>query len=164
MGRELVQQFAVGDVPEIRLAEDAGLAGRRGQQLAVAGKLQIGHRPADSRERADHRLIVEPDEPAKARFKSFEKLLRPRDELYDVAIIIDHNGLGSADSKVIPGRGSCVFMHIWRKKGRGTDGCTAMARWDLEKILEWLDPARKPVLVQLTKAELVKRKIPWALP
>jgi L,D-peptidoglycan transpeptidase YkuD (ErfK/YbiS/YcfS/YnhG family) len=96
-------------------------------------------------------------------WKSFEKLMR-NDPLYDTAVIVDHNSLGTTDVTPIAGRGSCIFLHVWRKKGRGTDGCTAMARGDLDKTLEWLDPAKKPVLIQLPKTETVKRRAAWGLP
>ena len=96
-------------------------------------------------------------------YKTAEPLLRD-DGLYDVALLVDHNNLGDGSKRVIPGRGSCVFLHVWKRKGRATDGCTAMARLDLEKILEWLEPQKRPVLVQLPKEEWIKRKFPWGLP
>jgi L,D-peptidoglycan transpeptidase YkuD (ErfK/YbiS/YcfS/YnhG family) len=96
-------------------------------------------------------------------YQTAEPLFR-EDDRYDVAILVDHNALGDGKRAVIPGRGSCVFLHVWKKKGRATNGCTAMARWDLEKILEWLEPEKHPVLVQLPKEEWVKRRLPWGLP
>ncbi len=96
-------------------------------------------------------------------FESAEPLLRD-DGLYDVALLVDHNGLGDVKRRVIPGRGSCAFLHVWKRKGRATDGTTAMARWDIEKILEWLEPDKHPVLIQLPKEEWVKRRYPWGLP
>ena len=103
-------------------------------------------------------------DPAPARtYKSAEPMVRD-DGLYEIGVLIDQNGFGDTSAQVIPGRGSCAFLHVWKRKGRGTQGCTAMARPDLEKIVEWLDPARRPVLVQLPLEELVKRRIPWRLP
>jgi L,D-peptidoglycan transpeptidase YkuD (ErfK/YbiS/YcfS/YnhG family) len=96
-------------------------------------------------------------------YKTAERMLRD-DGLYDVGVLVDHNALGDAARAPIAGRGSCVFLHVWRKKGRGSAGCTAMARWDIEKVLEWLDPAKKPVLVQLPRDEMIKRRLPWGLP
>lgn len=96
-------------------------------------------------------------------YRSAEPMLRD-DGLYEIGLLVDQNGFGDTSAKVIPGRGSCAFLHVWKRKGRGTQGCTAMARADLEKIVEWLDPARRPVLVQLPLEELVKRRIPWRLP
>lgn len=103
------------------------------------------------------------DPPQERRYRSAEPMLRD-DGLYEVGLLIDQNGFGDTSAQVIPGRGSCAFLHVWKRKGRGTQGCTAMARPDLEKLVEWLDPARRPVLVQLPLEELVKRRIPWRLP
>jgi D-alanyl-D-alanine dipeptidase len=118
----------------------------------------------DPRSTRYNRLVDVSAEPEDGRdWRTAEVMLRD-DGLYDVGVLIDHNALGDGKKQVIAGRGSCVFLHIWRKKGRGTAGCTAMARWDLEKVVEWLDPSRSPVLVQLPRDEWIKRRIPWGLP
>jgi L,D-peptidoglycan transpeptidase YkuD (ErfK/YbiS/YcfS/YnhG family) len=52
----------------------------------------------------------------------------------------------------IPGGGSCIFLHLWPGPGRSTAGCTAMAERDLKEVLEWLDPAKEPRLVQTLTA------------
>jgi D-alanyl-D-alanine dipeptidase len=78
-----------------------------------------------------------------ADWNSSEHMLRS-DELYRWGIVVDHNS-----NPAQPGAGSCIFMHIWRGPGQGTVGCTAMPREQIESILAWLDPARKPMLVQL---------------
>jgi D-alanyl-D-alanine dipeptidase len=55
-------------------------------------------------------------------------------------------------------------MHIWRGPGQPTVGCTAMAQADLESLLGWLDPERKPLLVQLPAAQYQKLRHRWNLP
>ena len=80
-------------------------------------------------------------------------------DLYHWGIVVDHN-----DHPAVPGGGSCIFLHIWRGAGQGTVGCTAMPQAELESLLAWLDPARKPLLVQLPAAsygQLIER---WKLP
>jgi L,D-transpeptidase catalytic domain len=74
---------------------------------------------------------------------SSEHMLRS-DELYRWGIVVDHNS-----SPARPGAGSCIFLHIWRGPGQGTVGCTAMPQEQIEIMLGWLDPARKPLLVQM---------------
>lgn len=96
-------------------------------------------------------------------FKTAEPMQRD-DAQYDIGVLVDHNALGDTARTPIAGRGSCIFLHVWRRKGRGTAGCTAMARWDLEKVIEWLDPKKHPILVQLPREEMLKRKLPWGLP
>jgi D-alanyl-D-alanine dipeptidase len=89
---------------------------------------------------------------------SSERMLRP-DELYRWGIVVDHN-----TNPTRPGSGSCIFLHIWRGQGQGTVGCTAMPREQLESILAWLDPVRKPLLVQLPERQYKNLKKKWGLP
>ncbi len=76
--------------------------------------------------------------------------MRDAGEAYRWGVVVDHNGTIPGDAKLPrPGGGSCVFLHIWSSHDQGTAGCTAMSQTDLETLLTWLDPARKPLLVQL---------------
>lgn len=90
---------------------------------------------------------AEPNEPEK-RWTSFERMKRP-DHLYELGIVIQYN-----DNPVVPGKGSAVFMHIWREAGAPTAGCTAMTRGNLLELLRWLKPAKHPVLIQAPADEL----------
>ena len=85
--------------------------------------------------------------------------MRRSDDLYRWGIFVDHNA-----NPPVPGKGSCIFMHIWRGPGQPTVGCTAMPQEKLESLLGWLDPARKPLLVQLPEAEYQKLRKHWRLP
>ena len=91
-------------------------------------------------------------------WNSSERMLRP-DELYRWGLVVDHNA-----DPVTPGSGSCIFMHIWRGPGRGTVGCTAMPQDKLELVLAWLDPAKKPLLVQVPLPQYESLKKRWNLP
>lgn len=81
-------------------------------------------------------------------WKSFERMKR-NDHLYELGIIVKHNM-----RPVVSGRGSAIFLHVWSAKGKATSGCTAMSKEDLEIILRWLDPSKRPVLIQIPKSEL----------
>lgn len=61
-------------------------------------------------------------------------------------------------------RGSCIFLHVWASPRSPTAGCTAMDAAMLEDIVRWLDPARRPMLVQLPVAERDRLRVAWALP
>lgn len=74
-------------------------------------------------------------------WKSHETMKR-KDWLYKWLAVILSN------EKNIPGKGSMDFLHVWRAKGKGTAGCTALAEGDLLKILRWLDPTKEPLMVQ----------------
>lgn len=54
-----------------------------------------------------------------------EKLHRA-DPLYDIIMVTDWNWPGA-----IPGKGSAIFLHQWRRPGFATAGCIAMSRRDL---------------------------------
>jgi L,D-peptidoglycan transpeptidase YkuD (ErfK/YbiS/YcfS/YnhG family) len=92
--------------------------------------------------------------------------MRNAGESYRWGVVVDHNGIVMVDNAnpPEPGDGSCVFLHIWHSHDQGTAGCTAMAQIDLENLLTWLDPMRKPLMVQLpepTYERLINR---WMLP
>ncbi|OPY74289.1 MAG: hypothetical protein A4E64_02376 [Syntrophorhabdus sp. PtaU1.Bin058] len=92
------------------------------------------------------------------RWGSHEEMLR-KDGLYKMGIFVGHNV-----HPPIPGRGSCIFIHIRRAQSQGTAGCTAMAESYLQAILRWLDPAGNPVLVQLPRSEYERYRRVWNLP
>lgn len=48
-----------------------------------------------------------------------------------------------------PYAGSALFLHVWRAKGVGTAGCTAVSRDAMLDILQRLDPGKSPAFVQL---------------
>ena len=85
--------------------------------------------------------------------------MRRADDLYRWGILVDHNA-----NPPVPGGGSCIFMHMWRGPGQPTVGCTAMPQADLELLLGWLDPERKPLLVQLPAVQYQKLRHRWNLP
>lgn len=72
---------------------------------------------------------------------SYENLLRP-DGMYKYGIVIEYN-----TGPVVAGKGSAIFVHLWREPGEPTAGCVAMDEASLLRILAWLDPAKRPVIV-----------------
>jgi len=91
-------------------------------------------------------------------WKSAEKMKR-KDHLYKWVINIEQN-----TPSVLKGAGSCIFFHVWRRKDSPTQGCTAMREEDILKILKWLDPKKKPHLVQLPEKVYRKVKSKWKIP
>jgi D-alanyl-D-alanine dipeptidase len=92
--------------------------------------------------------------------------MRSAGESYRWGIVVNHNGtVTNANARpAVPGGGSCIFLHIWKSSEQGTVGCTAMPQIELETLLIWLDPKRRPLLVQLPAQEygsLIQR---WKLP
>ncbi len=73
-------------------------------------------------------------------------------------------GLVSGFNSELDANNSCVFMHVWRSKDKGTAGCTAMEKDNLENILTILDSTKKPVIVQLPRQAYNNVKELWGLP
>ncbi len=86
-------------------------------------------------------------------WSSSETMMRS-DDLYRWGIVVQHN------TPAISMGGSCIFFHIWSGPGRATAGCTAMKASDLLPLLQWLDPDKEPVLVQLPREvyDQIRRK------
>lgn len=59
--------------------------------------------------------------------------LRRADPMYDLILITDWNWPVS-----VPGHGSAIFLHRWRRPGAPTAGCVAMAAEDLLWIAQRL--------------------------
>ena len=63
---------------------------------------------------------------------SAERLWR-EDALYDVVVVLDYN-----ERPRVRGRGSAIFMHVARPGYAPTEGCIALARAHLLRLLERL--------------------------
>ena len=72
--------------------------------------------PADP----DYNLMVRRPHPYR-----HERLTRP-DPMYDAILTTDWNW-----PHAVPGRGSAIFVHTWRRPGHPTAGCVAFAQADL---------------------------------
>jgi L,D-peptidoglycan transpeptidase YkuD (ErfK/YbiS/YcfS/YnhG family) len=84
--------------------------------------------------------------------------MRRTDDLYRLVVWVGHN-----DAPVVPGGGSCIFLHLRSGPEATTAGCTAFDLEPMERLLRWLDPASRPVLVQLPAAEY-RSHAAWGLP
>lgn len=91
-------------------------------------------------------------------WKSSEKMIEVG-FLYSLGAVIEHNS-----NPPIPGKGSCIFLHIARENFQGTAGCTAMQERDLNALVSWLDIEKKPLIVQLPLQEYQQRQRSWHLP
>lgn len=80
----------------------------------------------------------------KGKWKSAENMNIPA---YTYGFVINYN------TKRIPYKGSAIFFHIGTSY---TLGCTATSETNVVKILKWLDPKKKPVIIQTPIQELNK--------
>ncbi|MFG1477535.1 L,D-transpeptidase family protein [Xanthobacter sp. V4C-4] len=71
---------------------------------------------------------------------SHERLWR-EDGLYDLLLVLDHN-----TRPRVAGRGSAVFVHVARPGLRPTEGCVALPRAELRRLLARLRPGARLVI------------------
>lgn len=71
---------------------------------------------------------------------SHEALRRP-DPLYDLVLITDWNY-----PDAVPGKGSAIFVHTWRKPRHPTAGCIAFAQSHLLWIAKRIRPGTRLIL------------------
>jgi L,D-peptidoglycan transpeptidase YkuD (ErfK/YbiS/YcfS/YnhG family) len=83
----------------------------------------------------DYNLMVRAPHPF-----SHERLSRA-DPLYDLILITDWNW-----PNAIPGHGSAIFLHRWRKPRHPTAGCVAFAPGDLLWIARHLTPQTRLIV------------------
>ena len=76
--------------------------------------------------------------------KSFEYMKRD-DGQYELGIVVAHNQDAKSQA------GSCIFLHVQKSENAGTAGCTSMRLEDLERVANWLDKSKNPILIQIPK-------------
>lgn len=79
--------------------------------------------------------------------------------VYRLGAVIEYNA-----SPPTKGRGSCVFFHIWGGPSSHTAGCTAMDAGELERLVAWLDPRARPVVLQVPLSVYERLRGEWGLP
>lgn len=100
----------------------------------------------------DRRVVSEVD------WSSSERMDRVGDD-YAWGVVVEHN----RDPRA-PGKGSCIFIHVWGGPTKATEGCTSLDEGRLLELLEWLRPAARPVLVQLPEPLYQRLRAAWSLP
>ena len=65
---------------------------------------------------------------------SHENMWR-EDDCYDLVVTIGYN-----DDPIVAGAGSAIFLHIAKPNYPGTEGCVALAKFDVLQILAQLSP------------------------
>lgn len=90
--------------------------------------------------------------PQKHSPKSFE-WMRREDEQYRMGVVVDYN------TKRIPMRGSCIFLHVQKAPLSPSSGCTTMEPERMASLLRWLDPAKSPLLVQIPASECAAMRL-----
>jgi L,D-peptidoglycan transpeptidase YkuD (ErfK/YbiS/YcfS/YnhG family) len=82
----------------------------------------------------------------KKTWRSDEKLLQP---LYKYAAVIRYN-----DNPIIKGKGSAIFLHVWKNENSPTLGCVAVSETNIVKLLRWMNNSKRPVIFIGTEAQI----------
>jgi L,D-peptidoglycan transpeptidase YkuD (ErfK/YbiS/YcfS/YnhG family) len=77
----------------------------------------------------------------RAPYAPSHEALRRADPLYDLILITDWNW-----PRAVPGKGSCIFIHQWRRPGYPTEGCIALQRDHLRWIAARITPASRLIV------------------
>ncbi|WP_025897338.1 L,D-transpeptidase family protein [Sneathiella glossodoripedis] len=78
-------------------------------------------------------------------FTARHETLWREDHLYDVIVVLGYN-----DDPPVPGKGSCIFMHVAKDEYEGTEGCIALSIQDLLIVLTSLD---KDTLIEINAGD-----------
>jgi L,D-peptidoglycan transpeptidase YkuD (ErfK/YbiS/YcfS/YnhG family) len=73
--------------------------------------------------------------PVKLPYPASAETMWRDDALYDLVVVLGHN-----DDPVVPGHGSCIFLHVAKPDYAPTHGCVAISRQDLEVLLASAKP------------------------
>ncbi|MFL5617068.1 MAG: L,D-transpeptidase [Gemmatimonadaceae bacterium] len=103
-----------------------------------------------------YNTIVNRDSVARVDWSSSERMREIEQYAYGVHV--------AYNAPPRPARGSCIFLHIWAGPRSVTAGCTAMDQTALKELMGWIDPQRRPMLVQLPASAVARLREDWRLP
>jgi len=86
--------------------------------------------------------------PANGRWNSAEDLYGVG-EPYKYFMVIEYN-----TENPVAGKGSAIFLHIWRDENSPTAGCTAVSEENIVKLMKWLDPSLSPLILQFSAEDI----------
>ncbi len=103
----------------------------------------------------NHIWITDPESPKynqiitdQPQTPKYEKMIEPN-RLNKYGIIINYNM-----NPVQKGKGSAITIHIQRRKKFATAGCISLDESNIKKLIEWIDPTKKPIIAMGTINDL----------
>ena len=156
---------------------------REGDDRSPAGVFTLGpafgYAPDVERKAAQEYIQVTPydllvDDPASSSYNAHLRLdhlpatpwersqqMEQKNPAHALQVMINHN----MEPRVVPGAGSLILFHIWRREGASnTAGCTSMSEQDIRSLVAWIDPTRRPVYALLPQPLYDSLASPWGLP
>ena len=141
-----------------RLTSAFGSSDKAGWIKLSYTKLTEATECVDDSKSSHYNTIVNRAQVGNFDWDSSEKMLSVGAQ-YDLGVFVAHNSEPPA-----AGKGSCIFLHIWKNSETGTAGCTAMERSRIETILRLLDAKKNPVLIQMPEIAYQRFQKLWNLP
>ncbi|CAN5605138.1 L,D-transpeptidase family protein [soil metagenome] len=102
----------------------------------------------DSRSRFYNRFLDVTQVPDRERDWKRTETVRAANPMFRWLVEVKHNWAQRPDY------GSNIWLHIWKAPCVATSGCTAMEAPALERLVHWLETRKRPLLVQLPRAEM----------
>jgi L,D-peptidoglycan transpeptidase YkuD (ErfK/YbiS/YcfS/YnhG family) len=127
-----------------------GVAARRAAKFPYRQMSDVMEGIDDAQSRFYNRFIDVAQIPAQERDWTRTETVRAANPMFRYLVEVKHNW------QQRPGYGSNIWLHIWKAPGVATSGCTAMEIAALEQLVHWLDAGKRPLLVQMPRAELVR--------
>lgn len=90
---------------------------------------------SDDPARPDYNLMVSKP------YAYSHEVMRRADPLYDLVLVTDWNW-----PVATPGKGSCIFLHQWRRPGCPTAGCIAFRPDHLRRIAALVEPGTRVIV------------------
>ncbi|GAB3803079.1 hypothetical protein GCM10028868_29630 [Virgibacillus kimchii] len=96
--------------------------------------------------------VDDPDSPLYNTWQSREETSDQWNSAEDMKIdLYRHGFVINYNTQQEPGKGSAIFFHI---ANGHTLGCTGVSEGNMVSILQWLDPAENPVIIQTPVSEM----------
>ena len=87
------------------------------------------------------------------------EVMKRGDDLYKFGVTIKYNMDQKLNTDVGKGMGSVIVLHLRDDSGKPTSGCVKVDEAELIDILQWLDPAKKPIIIMGTSDDLSSKKV-----
>jgi hypothetical protein len=85
--------------------------------------------------------------------------LKRSDGIYKQFIWVNYNS-----SPTVKLAGSCIFLHLHHADRSPTTGCTTVSPDEMQELIEWLEPQKYPLLLQLPQSEFATAAAAMKLP
>ncbi|MDV2886336.1 S-layer homology domain-containing protein [Alkalihalophilus pseudofirmus] len=135
------------------LGDAFGTAAKPGGMSYPYQRMGANHYWIDDVHSRDYNQLVYYEGNPHNRWRSFERM---NIDLYKYGVMIDYN-----INPVVSGKGSAIFMHVWRGSQSPTAGCVALSESNLLTLLRWLDQSKDPAIIITLESQFLNELEPY---